>query len=229
MKTTIALIGDYNEKVTAHRAIPLALKLANAALKTNIVWSWFETKELNANTAHLEQYAAIWVTPGSPYKNMDGVLHAIRFARETGRPFMGTCGGFQHALIEYARNVCGVVDADHAESNPEGTTLVITHLVCSLVGTSSQITFTPGSRLHALFKGQPTIEGYECNYGLNPEWKNKLAAAGVQFSGLNIEGEVRAFELPNHPFFIGTLFQPERSALQNKQHPLITGFVEAIF
>jgi CTP synthase (UTP-ammonia lyase) len=158
---------------------------------------------------------------------MAGALAAIRFARETGRPFLGTCGGFQHALIEFARYVCGVPDADHAETNPDGAALVVTPLACSLVEKTDRIIFTPNSRLHAIFNGQPALEDYRCRYGLNPVWRTRLETAGLRFTGLDTGGEVRAGELPSHPFFIGTLFQPERSALRGDRHPLITAFVRA--
>lgn len=229
MKTTIALIGDYRKEVVAHGAIPHALELANAALNTKVTWAWVETSTLSDNiAAMLEKYSAIWVTPGSPYANMEGVIQAIRFSRESNRPLLGTCGGFQHALIEYARNVCGIQHSDHAESNPTGDTLIITRLTCSLVGTTGQISFRPGSHLNTIFKGQPTTEKYSCNYGLNPKWKDQLETKGLDFTGVDSNGEIRAFELTCHPFFIGTLFQPERSALEEKQHPLIQAFITSV-
>lgn len=224
---TIALIGDYNKAVTAHTAIPIALEFANKSANTDIKWLWVETAMIHSADS-LAEFSAIWAVPGSPYKNMEGVLSAIRFARETGRPFLGTCGGFQHALIEYAQNVCDVMAADHAESNPAGNTLLITPLTCSLAGKTDQIFFKPGSRLYAIFNEESTFGEYQCRYGLNPLWKNQLESAGLVFSGYDSAGEVRAFELPNHPFFIGALFQPELSAMRNISHPLIKVFVENI-
>lgn len=226
MSSSIALIGDYNDRVIAHVAIPQALKLSQIALGADISWEWIETSAINADLKNLEKFSAIWVVPGSPYLNMDGVLNVIRFARETSRPFLGTCGGFQHALIEYARYVCGV-EADHAETNPDSRALVVTQLLCSLVEKTGDISFVPGSQLDSIFRGQPTTEGYHCNYGLNPEWKKYLEAAGLYFTGFDASGDVRAFELPAHPFFIGTLFQPERSGLRGEQHPLVSAFVKA--
>src|SRR5205809_607084 len=82
----------------------------------------------------LELFHGIWCVPGSPYRSMDGALRANRFARENGRPFLGTCGGFQHAIIESLRNVAGLKHADHAESNPDAKMPVIVRLACSLAG-----------------------------------------------------------------------------------------------
>lgn len=227
MSISIALVGDYNERVIAHTAIPLALKLASTALDAKVDWSWIETTAITNDANNLAEFTAIWVVPGSPYKNMDGALTAIRFARETYRPFFGTCGGFQHALIECARNVCGIHDATHAETDPNGNSLVVTSLLCSFVGKNGHISFRLGSQLYTIFKGQETNEEYHCNYGLNPEWKTRLEKAGIHFTGFDTEDQVRAFELNTHPFFIGTLFQPERSALSGEPHPLIKAFIEA--
>jgi CTP synthase (UTP-ammonia lyase) len=236
MNTAIALVGEYRESVIAHRAIPRALELAGAATGTRVTWEWIRTDEIDPDSdppalkmrrKDLAGFAAIWAVPATPYASMEGALAAIRFARETGRPFLGTCGGFQHALIEFARNVCGVRAADHAETNPGGTELVVTPLACSLVERTGGIAFAPGSRLHAIFGGLSATEGYHCSYGPNPAWRDRLEAAGLRFTGRDDAGEVRAGELAAHPFFIGTLFQPERSALRGEGHPLITAFVRA--
>lgn len=88
--------------------------------------------------AALAEYDAIWVVPGSPYRHPEGAFTAIRYARENSIPFLGTCGGFQHAVIEYARNVLGWQDAGHAETDSEGR-MVIAPLSCSLVETSAVV------------------------------------------------------------------------------------------
>ena len=110
----------------------------------------------------------MWVVPASPYENMAGTLDAIRFARETKRPLLGTCGGFQHVLIEFARHVAGFATADHAETNPTADTLVVAPLACSLVEKTGAIRFAPGSLIHAAYGRSTAQEGYHCNYGLNP-------------------------------------------------------------
>ncbi len=223
----IALVGDRSDSVPAHQAIPRALALARAAAGADVTGVWVPTTAIRHAAADLEAFAAVWAVPGSPYASMDGALAAIRFARETGRPFLGTCGGFQHALIEIARDVCGVAGADHAESNPDASDPVVTALDCALVEATGDITFAPGSRLHAIFGGKPAREGYRCRYGPNPAWRARLEAAGLRFSGFDPDGAVRAGELEAHPFFVGTLFQPERSALRGEAHPLIIAFVAA--
>jgi CTP synthase (UTP-ammonia lyase) len=220
-----ALIGDFNPAVFAHQAIPPTLTLAAEKTGRPVSWEWIATDTITDAPRQLAAYDAVWCVPASPYRSMAGALAAIRFARETGRPFLGTCGGFQHALIEFASDVAGIATADHAETSPAGRELVVTPLACSLVESQGDITFTPGSQLHGLFAGGAAREGYRCNYGVNPAYRTRLAAAGLRFTGFDAAGDIRAFELPGHRFFIGTLFQPERSALRGLRHPLIEAFV----
>ncbi len=227
---TIALVGDYSPDVTAHRAIPIALDLASRARRRSIGWEWVPTRDIRNAPVDLAHFAAIWVVPASPYENMAGALDAIRFARETRRPLLGTCGGFQHALIEIARDVAGLTTADHGETNRGGDTLVVTALACSLVEKTDRLRFTPGSLIHSAYGKESAVEGYHCNYGLNAAYRAKLEQAGLRFTALDDHGDIRAAELPRtrHPFFVGTLFQPERAALRGETPPLVSAFVAAI-
>lgn len=91
----IALIGDYDPAVIAHQAIPLALRLATEAVGGHVAWDWVATDSLGARPARkLEEYQGIWTVPATPYADAAAAIAAIRFARESGRPFLGTCGGF---------------------------------------------------------------------------------------------------------------------------------------
>jgi CTP synthase (UTP-ammonia lyase) len=224
----LALIGDYRKEVIAHLAIPQALQLACEATGTKLGWEWIGTEKITDAPRDLADYDGVWCVPASPYKNMAGALAAIQYAREKRLPFLGTCGGFQHLLIEFARNAAQIDGAEHAESNPGAADLVVTKLVCSLVEQSGAVTFTPGSQLHGIFGGQPTRSEYHCSYGVNTAYRVRLESAGLRFTGFDDIGDIRAGEFPGHPFFIGTLFQPERSALQGRQHPLIQAFVRAM-
>ena len=136
----IGLIGDYSPKVPAHVAIPKALALAANETESVVETAWLATETIAQNIRQLSSFDALWCVPASPYASMDGALSAIPFAREHRRPFLGTCGGFQHALIEYVRNVLGYREADHAESNPEAEMPLIAPLSCpssKLMGRSS--------------------------------------------------------------------------------------------
>ncbi len=221
----IALIGDHDEQVTAHRAIPKALALAAKNLGLSVEPVWLATDRVH--TADLTQFDGFWCVPASPYRSEEGALSAIRFARTTGRPFLGTCGGFQHALLEYARNVLGWQGVGHAESDPDSAIPLVQRLSCSLVEVQAPIHLRAGTRIHACYGADHIEEGYHCNYGLDERYRAELGAGGLCFSGFDNAGEVRAFELSDHPFFVATLFQGERAALNGQIPPLATGLIKA--
>jgi CTP synthase (UTP-ammonia lyase) len=225
----IALVGDYSPSVVAHRSIPRAFELIAAAGSAEVAWEWVATTAISDPASDLADFAAVWVVPASPDANMAGALAAIGWARVTRRPFLGTCGGFQHALIEFARNATGLDLADHAETNPRGDTLVVTPLSCPLVEKTGHIHFRTGSQLRAIYGVDSTVEGYHCNYGVNAAYRGRLEAGGMAFTAFDDAGEIRGFELPRtiHPFFVGTLFQPERGALTGGIPPLVAALVEA--
>jgi CTP synthase (UTP-ammonia lyase) len=225
----IALIGDFDPAVTAHRAIPLALRLSADRLGADLAPEWVHTSSIGVPAAsRLSDFAAVWCVPASPYASTEGALAAIHFARESGLPYLGTCGGFQHAVLEYARNVLGYTAADHAETSPDAAMPVISRLSCSLVEKTGRVVFRNGSRLREIYGLPQAEEGYRCNYGLNPEYERLFPGPdGLCVSARDEAGEVRALELVGHPFFVATLYQPERSALRGAEHPLVTAFVAA--
>ena len=221
----IALVGEYDPTVPAHQAIPRALAMAAASLACEVSAVWLPTELVTQ--AALAAADAVWCVPASPYRNMAGALVAIRYAREQGRPFLGTCGGFQHAVIEYARNVLGWTDADHAETSPGATRPVVAPLTCALVEVVDNVVFRPGSRLAAAYGAGTASEGYRCRYGLNPAFQAALTANGLRVAAEDEAGDIRAIELEAHPFFVATLFQPERAALAGRLPPLVRAFVQA--
>ncbi|MBA2502222.1 MAG: CTP synthase [Pyrinomonadaceae bacterium] len=221
------LIGDYSPQVRAHASIPQALALAPPAdLKVEVEWLATETLDENSDS-RFAAFDALWCVPASPYASMGGALRAIRFAREHGVPFLGTCGGFQHALIEYARNVRGMTEADHAESNPKALMPLIAPLSCSLVGAKGKIELLENSRARSIYGAGETSEEYHCSYGFNPQYHTLLDDGALRVTGVDADGGVRVVELDGHPFFIATLFQPELSALSGNSHPLITAYKRA--
>jgi CTP synthase (UTP-ammonia lyase) len=224
----VALIGDYNPQMIAHQAIPEALRLSGESLGQPVEAVWMHTSSLTNVPHQLADFDGIWCVPASPYANTDGALSAIRFARESGRPFLGTCGGFQHAVIEYARNVCGLAEADHAENNPGSSFQLISPLSCSLVEKTGEILLVEGGRVRNAYGQARIIEGYHCTYGLNPKYSELLFRNGLHPTAYDASGEVRVIELSTHPFFVATLFQPERRALRKEIPPLVAAFVAAL-
>ncbi|MEX3019379.1 CTP synthase [Kluyvera sp. STS39-E] len=221
----IALVGDYNADVLAHQAIPLALDDAAAVLELTVKYQWLATEDIKS-AEDLSGYDALWLVPASPYRNTEGALMAVRYARENSLPFLGTCGGFQHAIIEYARNVMGWEDAAHAETDKEGR-MVIAPLTCSLVEKTDAIELRANTLIARAY-GRDTIEeGYHCNYGISPDFAAELDTQPLRVTGWDDNGDIRAVELVTHPFFVATLFQHERNALAGRPAPLVQAFLYA--
>ncbi len=228
MTPRIALVGDYRPEVVAHQAIPVALARAAEFAGHELAWEWVATPRLGTGAAReLAAFHAIWCVPGSPYASTEGALAAIRFARETKRPFLGTCGGYQHALIEYAQAHWGIEHPIHAELDPTASDPLISPLACSLVGEKGELSLTARSRLAEIYGATTAVEAYHCRYGLNPRYAARLDSGLLRVAARDANGEVRAVELAGHPFFIATLFQPERAALEGRAHPLIGAYVAA--
>ena len=224
----IAIIGDHDPASTAHRGVPLALALASEGAGAPCESEWIHSSTLRADpSAQLSAFHGVWVVPGSPYANTSGVLSAIRWSRQSGRPFLGTCGGFQHALLECAEALWGIPSPAHAELDPDAVDPVIAPLACSLVEARGDIHFEPGSRLAAIYGVTSAVEGYHCRYGLNPACADRLTSGLVRANARDDQGDVRGIELDGHPFFMATLYQPERSGLEGRRHPLIAAFVAA--
>lgn len=221
----LALVGDYRADAVAHQAIPLAVELAARSLNLDVRPQWLPTPDITAPDV-LQDYDAIWLVPGSPYQHDDGAFMAITHARENDVPFLGSCGGFQYAVVEYARNVLGWQDAGHAETDSDGR-LVIAPLSCSLVEKTGEILITPGSQLAAIYGQEVITEGYHCNYGVNPDFVAELSGHALRINAHDRAGDVRGIELPGKRFFAATLFQSERAALRNELSPLVVALLQA--
>jgi len=172
--------------------------------------------------------SSVWCAPGSPYRSLAGALAGIRWAREEKVPFLGTCAGLQHAVIEYARNVLGHERAAHAEYGPadEGD-LFIDELLCSVVGTTMELDIV-NPRLLDIYGTAHPKERYYCRFGLNPLWREPLERAGLLVAGVDAhDGDVRLMSLASHPFFVLTLFVPQTSSSPGSPHPLVTAYLRA--
>lgn len=222
----IGIVGDRDDRITAHRGIAAALPLVAQALDLDVQARWLATDTIT-DASVLHGMHGIWCIPGSPYRSMDGALRAIHHARERGVPFLGTCGGFQHAVLEHARHVLGWADADHAETAPAAQRAVIALLECALVEASETVRLVPGSRIAHAYGSTAAHEGYHCRYGLNPRFRDSLLEGPLCASAFDAQGAVRAIERDDHPFFVATLFQPERAALSGVVPPLVRALVQA--
>jgi CTP synthase (UTP-ammonia lyase) len=221
----IALVGDRSQHVRSHTRIPGLFEVLRAQHGIGIDAYWVPTPD--ATATDLAGFDGIWLLPGSPYLSEEGALHAVRIAREHRIAFLGTCGGFQHMLLEFARTVCGITDASHGESDPDGERPLIVPLACSLVGHEGAVNLTPGSLAERVFGVERSVERYHCAYGLDHGFLPELTRHGLRFTGFDDDGEVRVAELDGHPFLMGTLFQPELAGDGSRCHVVIRAFAEA--
>ena len=219
--TRIALLGDKDLGYVTHRALEAAV----AQLPPGVEADWVGTDTPQARA--LEAFDGVWMLPGTPYRDDDAALAAIEWALDSGTPLLGTCGGFQYAVLALARRMAGIADAAHAEVAPEAEAAVVAPLACSLIGEEREVTCVPGTRLAAICGTAPFTGFHWCSYGLAGGFVERLEAAGVVVSAHAADAGVEGIELPDHPFFVATLFQPQIGALSGAPlHPLIAAFAE---
>jgi CTP synthase (UTP-ammonia lyase) len=223
--TRIAIIGEFSPAFPPHAATNVACEISAAQLGGDFDWTWVSTADVSERT--VEEVSGIWIAPGSPYKSLGNTLAVIRAARERRVPTLGTCGGCQHIILEYAKHVLGFQDAMHAEYDPYASNLFVSQLECSLVGRALPLRFKPGSRIAAIYGAETSVEEYYCNFGVNPDKIDVLASGELRITGSDAEGEVRVVELPEHPFYLGTLFVPQMRSTAERPHPVVNAFFAA--
>jgi CTP synthase (UTP-ammonia lyase) len=219
---SVAVVGDRDERYETHRGIDRVL----SSLPDGLTGAWHGTSGLNVDG--VAEADAVWIAPGTPYRDREAVLDVIRRARETGQPLLGSCGGFQHLVLEFARSVAGIDGAEHGEEHPDADDVVVTRLACSLVGQVRPVTAVPGTRAAEICGLDPFDGFHYCNFGLDPRFEPALAAAGLVVSGHAPDAGVEIVELPEHPFYFGTMFQPQMTpAADSREHPLLEAFLLA--
>ena len=236
----IGILGDFNPEFRSHHATNDALQQAARKLQLNVASAWLPTPSLLEPDAPsiLDSFDGLFASAGSPYQSFDGMLRGIQFARVHDRPFLGTCGGFQYALIECARNVLGIHDATTAEQDPHAKNIVIYPVACALPnsapnaprlsGKINQIRLRPGSYLASYYGKELIEEEFFCNYEVNPDFEWMAMEAGFPVAARGSGGECRAIESPTHQFFVATLFQPQLSSREDNPHPLIEAFLQHV-
>jgi CTP synthase (UTP-ammonia lyase) len=215
---SIAVLGDRDLSHRTHRELDAEL----ARMPAGVEAAWLPSPR----AAEAAGADAIWIAPGTPYVDDAAVLAAIDRAVDDGTPLLGTCGGFQYAVLALARRA-GLAAA-HAESEPDAVDPLIERLACSLYGEEREVTCVPGTRLAAICGTEPFTGFHFCGFGLAPARVAALAAAGVVISARAPDAGVEGIELPGHPFFLATLFQPQVGALDGRpRHPLVAALIGA--
>jgi CTP synthase (UTP-ammonia lyase) len=227
-RIVLGIVGDYDAGFPPHVRTNEAVEDAAQALGLGVDAAWIATAECDGDAGRrLARCDGVWISPGSPYRSMDGALAAIRACRLGAVPLLATCGGCQHVILEYARSVLGHRDAEHAEHDPYASTLFVTPLSCSLVGKTMPVTLEAGSPIAALYGETEVEERYYCNFGLNPAYERAVHEGGLSIVGRDPDGEPRIFALPDHPFFVATLFVPSLTSSPERPHPLVVAWLRA--
>ncbi len=226
----LGIIGDYDGR-PGHIATEDTIKHCADKLGLELEATWVPTETLLEGVEDkLNSFDGIWCAPGSPYQSMLGALNGIQYARENNVPFLGTCGGFQHAAIEFARNVLQIRELQSDDFDPYSPNIVISALSCSLVQQTRNIFLKPGTIIQEIYGGVSEItEKYNCNFGLNKELQAQLDLHGLKNAGTDENDEVRILVLEHKDFFVGTLFQPQLSSTKDNPHPLILAYLSKIY
>ncbi|WP_433518593.1 CTP synthase C-terminal region-related (seleno)protein [Nonomuraea sp. CA-143628] len=223
----VAVVGDFDPTFPTHAATNDALRHGSAELGIEIEIQWQATEALERDLSAVRAADALLCAPGSPYRSLTGAVAALRHGREQGVPTLGTCGGFQHMVIEYARHVLGFEDAQHGEYDPYASELFVSALTCSLAGKTMPVSLVEGSQAAELYGLTEVEEQYYCNFGLEPGHRRTLHDGGFRVTGVDEEQEARVLELPGHPFYVATLFVPQARSTPEQPHPLLTGLLRA--
>ena len=242
-EVTIGIVGKYVEYEDSYKSLKEALVHGALAhnLKLNLNWIEAEGLETGGSTyeEQLRDYDGILVPGGFGKRGIEGMLIAIRYARENNVPFFGICLGMQTACVEFARNVCGLADANSSEFDPATPHRVIYKLrelrgVEELGGTMRLGAWTckiePGTLAHRIYGQLEISERHRHRYEFNREYESTLTAGGLRISGSTPDGTyVEMIELPDHPHFIGCQFHPEFKSKPLEPHPLFRTFVGAAY
>lgn len=235
----IALVGKYVSLHDAYISVVESLRHAGVAYRADVDIQWIDSELLNADNVDemLGDVSGILVPGGFGDRGVEGMLHAITYARTNKIPYLGLCLGMQLTIVEFVRNVIGYSDANSSEFNPSSNHQVI-HImpdqndVTNLGGTlrlgSYPCTLDSNSKAYKLYGNKNINERHRHRYEVNNDYRQMLIDNGMLLSGLSPDGHiVEMIELVDHPWFIGTQAHPEFKSRPNKAHPLFLGFIEA--
>jgi CTP synthase len=240
----IGIVGKYVEYEDSYKSLKEALVhgATGQNLKLNLTWveaEGLETKDPRDAESQLQGFDGILVPGGFGNRGIQGMLNAIRYAREKEVPYFGICLGMQTACIEYARNVCGLADADSSEFNPATPHRIIYKLrelrgIDELGGTMRLGAWTcklePNSQAAKAYGALEISERHRHRYEFNREYEDILTGGGLRITGSTPDGTyVEIVEIPDHPYFLGCQFHPEFKSKPLEPHPLFSAFIQASY
>ncbi|MFJ1522102.1 CTP synthase [Spiroplasma sp. ald] len=235
----IKLVGKYIELPDAYLSVSESLRIAGYENKVKIKIDWIKAEDINKKNYHqlLKNAKGILVSGGFGERGFEGKILACQFARENNIPFFGICFGMQAAVIEFARNVCHIQDANSSELTETKNAIIDIirgkDKTDALGGTlrlgNYKTTLVPNTLAHKLYGKDEVLERHRHRYEVNNDFREQLAQAGLVFSGLYAEKNlVEVIEIPSHPFYLAAQYHPEFTSRPNKPNPLFNGFVQAV-
>jgi CTP synthase len=239
-RVRIAVVGKYTEYVDSYKSVLEALIHGGIANDVGVDVMWVSSESFIGTRRPAEilsGFDGLLVPGGFGVRGIEGMVEAIRSARESGMPFFGICLGMQTAIIEFARNVCGLDDSHSSEFNPDCDNPVISLMesqqhVTDMGGTmrlgAYPCRLARGSRAAEVYGVPEVSERHRHRYEVSNSYRDLFLQHGLRLSGLSPDGQlVEIVELPTHPWFIGCQFHPELQSRPTRPHPLFAGFVAA--
>ncbi len=238
-EVNIALVGKYTQLHDAYISVVEALKHGGIASHATVNIKWVDSELLNTENADeiLKDAQGIIVPGGFGDRGVDGMIIAANYARTNQIPYLGLCLGMQVAIIEFARNICGMHDAHSIELNPHTTHPVISLMpdqdgIEDIGGTlrlgSYPCVLDKSSKAFALYGEETIHERHRHRYEVNNDYRNSLVEKGLKLCGISPDGRIiEMIELPEHPWFLATQEHPELKSRPNRPHPLFKGFIKA--
>ena len=246
-EVVIAMVGKYMELLDAYKSLTEALVHAGIHNKTKVKIRYIDSELLEANPSLIDGADGILVPGGFGTRGTEGKIYAVKTARENNIPYLGICLGMQIAVIEYARNVCGLSNANSTEFDPD-TQYPVVGLIAEWIdseGNKEQRTedsdlggtmrlgaqvchLVPGSKAHDIYGSEQIEERHRHRYEVNNNFLPQIQESGLVIGGLSFDKTlVETVELPNHPWFFASQFHPEFTSTPRDGHPLFQGFVSA--
>lgn len=238
-EVTIALVGKYTQLHDAYLSVVEALKHGGIASHANVHLKWVDSELVTEENVaeYLSDVDGVLVPGGFGNRGIEGMITAIRYARENKIPFLGLCLGMQLTIVEYARNVLGYHDAHSIEMNPNTMHPVIALMpdqdgIEDIGGTlrlgAYPCVLTDGSKAQELYGEKEISERHRHRYEVNNDFRKALTENGMVLSGISPDGRiVEMVELSDHPFYIATQAHPEFKSRPNRPHPLFRGLIAA--
>lgn len=223
----VVALADYDPHFPPHRKTDDAVGHVRQALQADISLVWMSSAEVRRRGAKaLDGFDGYWIAPGR-FEDLEAGLEGVEHARKTEKPVLGTCGGCQNMVLEFARNVLGLDTAGHGAYSDAGSDLIIQKLACSLRGKRMELVISDHDNpIKDAYGAIRAEEEYYCEFGINPAYEEQLREYGLDVAARDALGEARVYVLKDHPFYVGTVFVPQLSSEFGRPHPLIMTFLK---